>query len=56
MFILNDFSVATNNHYKLVAGTCELPQEHELCTVFCWMPSQSKSIAKYLPYKESKTS
>ena len=27
-------------------------KEHETY-IICWVPSQSKSIAKYLPYKES---
>ena len=38
-----------------MSGTYELPKaakEHETCTT-CWVPSQSKFIAKYCPYKES---
>ena len=35
-----------------VAGAYEPPKEHETF-IACWVPSQSKSIAKYLPYKES---
>ena len=33
----------------------QVMKEHETCVV-CWLPSQSKSIAKYFPYKEIKTS
>ena len=34
------------------AGAYEPPKEHETCTT-CRVPSQSKFITKYCPYKES---
>ena len=37
----------------MVAGAYEPPKEHETCTT-CRVPSQSKFITKYFPYKESK--
>ena len=41
--------------YVVIAGAYEPPgavKEHETCTT-CQVPSQSKFIAKYFPYKES---
>ena len=34
------------------AGAYKPPKEHETCTT-CQVPSQSKFITKYCPYKES---
>ena len=39
----------TTAYESLVAA-----KEHETY-IICWVPSQSKSIAKYFPYKESIT-
>ena len=38
--------------FYVLPGAYELPKEHETCTT-CRVPSQSKFIAKYCPYKES---
>ena len=47
--------VFANRVTYLTSGAYEPPKDHETFTA-CWVPSQSKPIANYLPYKESNIS
>ena len=54
MVLVSRYRVSVINTILLISsGAYEPPKDHETCTT-CWVPSQSKFIAKYFPYKESK--